>query len=110
MSTIFEKTKEHIGAITTLISTVGIIIGGFIFIDERYAHAGELKEQLSQIQQIRKDNAVQYRRMKIDSIDDKIFFLEIKRDMSPEEAALLGRYKRQREDEQRMLREEMRQR
>ncbi len=121
--TILEIVKDNVLNLTTLITTLGIVFGGWFFIDERYAHAADFKEQQSaqvqaiqqlqttqsaEIRLLQKDSNIRYRQLRIDSIDDKIFYLQQKPKMTEQDRALLDRYMRQREDEVRGLNAEMR--
>jgi hypothetical protein len=108
----WEKIRANLTALTATISSIAVLFGAWFFLDERYAHAEAVKkietEQVKQIQQLRQDQAVQYRKLRIDSLDDKIFYLEQKPNMTAQDKALLNRYQQQRKDEVREMNRESR--
>jgi hypothetical protein len=108
----WEKIKANLASLTATVSSIGVLFAAWLFLDERYAHAQTVKlietQQVQQMQQLRKESQIQYRKLRIDSIDDKIFFLEQKHPRTAQDEALLNRYRKQREDEAREMRTEMR--
>lgn len=104
--------KENVANIASVGSMVAMVIGGWLFFDERYAHAQSVQrmatEQAQQIQQLTIQNSKNFKRLELNSIDDKIFYLEMKNPRSQVEEALLNRYKQQRRDLEREIREESR--
>ena len=101
--------KDNLTTILSIGTTLSAIIGGWLFFDERYAHAQVVQkmasEQAQQIQQLNFDSEVRYRQMERNSIDDKIFYLEIKPNRTATDEALLNRHKQQRLDVERALQE-----
>ena len=87
-----------------LLGSAGSIIAvvtALFTVDARYAHATEVEKDKQQTQRIIKDTAIVLRKQ---SIEDKLFEYDIKqgqspgRKLSPIDAALQLRYKRQLED------------
>lgn len=81
--------------IVSLISLAATIIGGWLFIDERYAHA----EELTQIKQVyeKKLDDLQKGQMKARAltIEDKLFEFETKQSLTQVEKAVKQRYERE---------------
>ncbi|MEM4260930.1 MAG: hypothetical protein QXG00_06850 [Candidatus Woesearchaeota archaeon] len=95
---IIEEAKKHptlriLGGIFTFVAAV---ISGFITIDERYAHAGDIsKLETSQKQQIlylKDENEKAILEMRKRAIEDKIFELNLKEKQSQIDKALIKRY------------------
>lgn len=99
---ILDSIKANATAITSIVTFVVSVVGGFIVIDDRYAHAADyVQQQNSQtrtIQQFRVDTAIQLEQLQLNSIDDKIFYLEQKVNRSVADEAQLNRFERQRQD------------
>ena len=101
MGAIIQKAKDNL--ITTLVTaatTIATIIGMFLAVDSRYAHSDEVKtlkvEQQQVIRQNRFDLMQSTNMMRKQSLDDKVFEIEL---IPPEkrsayDAARLEKYKR----------------
>lgn len=95
---IIEDVKKHpviktVGAIFTFVT---LIITGFITIDERYAHAVDIKElkahQSASILYIKDENERALLEMRKRVINDKLFELELKENKTNTDKALIKRY------------------
>lgn len=88
--------KDSVASITAGITTIGFVVGAFLMIDERYAHAQEVKraqlDQAKQIQQLRIDNTKKFYRGKIDDLEQKKFEITVKPVQTPTDKAYLQRY------------------
>lgn len=93
-----EKTKNHpvLKVAGALLTFVTIIITGFLAVDERYAHAGDIKElqqsQQTQMMYLRDENERALLLMRKKTIEDKVFELNIKDRQSSVDKALVKRY------------------
>jgi hypothetical protein len=78
------------------------VTGGFMFVDDRYAHAADYTQaqttQTKQIDRLRVDTAIQLEQIQLNSIDDKIFYLEQKTSRTSADVAQMNRFIRQRQD------------
>lgn len=95
---IVEEVKKHpvlrvLGGVLTFVAAV---ISGFIAIDERYAHAGDIsKLEMSQKQQmlyLKDENEKAILEMRKRAVEDKIFELNLKERQSQTDKALIKRY------------------
>jgi len=95
---IVEEVKKHpvikvIGAVLTFAT---LVITGFITVDERYAHAGDIKElkaqQAGAIMYLKDENAKSILEMRKRAVEDKIFELNLKERQSTADKALVKRY------------------
>lgn len=110
--------------LVAIVGFAAIVIGGFLAVDDRYAHAGEVaelkKSHEAQVGEIRKDLAIQRIEVEASSLkirklylEDKIFELEIKKNsnnITPVEKAQLDRFNRQMTDtvkDERKLKEKL---
>jgi hypothetical protein len=104
--------QTNIANVVSVCSMIAMVLGGWMFFDERCAHAGTvmrmMDEQTTQIRSVHRDNTIRFKRMELNLLDDKIFYLEAKMPRSQVEDALLNRYRQQRSEVERELREEMR--
>ncbi|HET8688794.1 MAG TPA: hypothetical protein VFM18_19430 [Methanosarcina sp.] len=87
----FIKTNPVTTA-SAAITAVGTVLGAFWAIDSHYASAAELAAAKSEFAQ-------QIVQMRADQLDDKVFELQVKQNqqrgkLSPQDAAMLERYKR----------------
>lgn len=94
-----EKLKTNLSSVVGIITLVGAILGSFIAIDSRYASAKDFEEyqentsrQLEKYQRESINNTLELRKQ---SLEDKIFELEIRKNPSQVDRALLNRYKEQ---------------
>lgn len=100
--------KNNLVAIVTF---TAIVIGGFLTVDERYAHAGDIETIKKDISMYRVDNEIAHIRQRKSYIDDKVFELQIKKNtnkMTAIESAQLERFQRQLQEltrEERSLKE-----
>lgn len=82
------------GTIITLVATL-------FTLDARYAHAADVEKDKKQIQQVVRETTTGLRKQ---MLEDKLFELDVKREqtvnqrLSPVDAALAARYKRQLEE------------
>lgn len=84
----FEQTVKTIGAIVLTVST---IVSTALYVDSRYAHAGE-------VFQLKKDVSVNALEFRNRSLGDEIFRLDIQMESDPNNAvypALKNRYKQE---------------
>ncbi|HEY6436756.1 MAG TPA: hypothetical protein VIY47_09200 [Ignavibacteriaceae bacterium] len=80
--------------------TIITLVAALFTLDSRYAHAAEVAKNYQQMQQAVQQTSITLRKQ---MLEDKIFELDIKKNqsdgkLSPVEAALLARYKRQLKD------------
>lgn len=77
------------------VAAIGTLIGSFIVVDSRYAHAQDVREsQMIQANQTRS----QINQIRIEDLEDKLFALERKTVKNGEDLAMIERYKRRLED------------
>jgi hypothetical protein len=95
MQTIKENPwKIMLGSSGTIITLVATLFT----LDARYAHAADVEKDKKQIQQVVRETTTGLRKQ---MLEDKLFELDIKREqstqqrLSPIDAALAARYKRQ---------------
>ena len=97
--TVTNKIKEYASGIIGSITLIGVILGGFLSIDERYAHAAEIREvidqQSKQIQRLRVDNVRKFYQGRIGDIEQRKFDVEIKTQKSPVDEIYINRYQEQ---------------
>jgi hypothetical protein len=97
-----EFIKSNVTIVTSVATFVTTVVGGFLFVDERYAHAAEITQQQTTqsraIDGLRRDTAVQMEQLQLNSLDDKIFYIEQKEKKTPADEAQLNRFNRQRHD------------
>ena len=86
-------------AVTGIVTSISILVGTVLTFDARYVHASALEEfkqeHVRTIQQVTKDNQSQITQLRRQTLEDKIFELDVKRGRSPTERAILDRYKRE---------------
>jgi hypothetical protein len=83
----FSKITKAAG----VLAAVGAVIGAFLTVDDRYAHAVDLEKY--QVQQSREIYS-QLSNSRAQMIEDKLFELESKQFKSAYDKALIERYKR----------------
>jgi alpha/beta superfamily hydrolase len=88
--------SDGIKSITAGITAIGFVIGTFLVVDDRYAHAQEVKrvqlDQTQQIKQLRVDNTKKFYRTKVDDIEQKKFDIQVRPKQQPTDAAYMQRY------------------
>jgi uncharacterized membrane protein len=99
---LIEIFKKNIVSAASLVTSLGVVVAGWATLNNTYVHAEEYKrEQMTQVQAIkdlRRDTTIQFEQYQLQSIDDKIFYLEQKTKPTDQDKALLNRYNRQRGD------------
>lgn len=96
---VMQSIKENswkiiIGSSGTIIT----VVAALFTLDSRYAHAADVEKDMKQIQQVVKDTTTNLRKQ---MLEDKLFELDVKKEQSPNQrlspidAALAARYKRQ---------------
>ena len=105
--------KEHIVTISGIIGSLGIIAGAWLAVDSRFANAEEvkgkfaenyIKQQELQANQsktfhvMQREQKIFFQQLQISSLDDKIFYIEQKPKLTPQDKAMLSRLKDQRRD------------
>lgn len=98
-----QYVRDNITTVVSTISGVAFIIGTAFVIDERYAHAGEINGVKGLVTKMQIQQQVDNSRLRIDLIDDRIFYLEQKPNKTNQDEATLKRLERQREDAVREL-------
>lgn len=90
-------TKYILGSAGSIIA----VVTALFTIDARYAHAADVEKDKAQTQKVIKDTATLIRKQ---SIEDKLFEYDVKREQSPDrrlsplDSAMQQRYKRQLEE------------
>ena len=93
-----DTVKKHPIVKTTgaLLTFITVIIGVFITIDERYAHASDIKElkiqQTATVLYLKDENERSVLEMRKRSLDDKVFELNLKERQSISDKALIKRF------------------
>lgn len=102
MTTVSESFKNNPGKyILGSAGSIIAIVTALFTVDARYAHAADVEKDKAQTQRVIKDTAIIIRKQ---SIEDKLFEIDIKQAQSPNgrlspiEAAIQQRYKRQLEE------------
>lgn len=96
-----EMIKNNITVVLGILASAVAVITGLFAIDERYAHAADVAQYNQQMSQTIKETADSLRRQ---TLEDKIFELDIKRSqsrdnrLSPVDQAMRDRYQRQLDD------------
>ena len=102
MSRLIETIKANATVLSSVVTFVATVAGGIIFVDNRYAHAQSITQQQTAtshaIENLRTESQIQFENMQINSLDDKIFYLEQKTTKTPGDQAQLNRFQRQRQD------------
>lgn len=95
--------KENIASITAVASTIGLIVGGWLVIDNRYAHAQALEQsnkiveqrfdnQTTQIKRLRIDNVRNHYQNKIDGLKEKKIQLVTKPKQTDQDKSMIQFY------------------
>ena len=104
---LIEMLKRNIVAAASFLTSVGIIAAAWSALSHRYVLAEDYnREQTQQVQAIkdlRRDSDIKFERYQLQSIDDKIFYLEQQKVLTDQDKALLKRYTRQRSDTNQQL-------
>lgn len=94
-----NKIKEYASGIIGTVTLVGAIIGGFLAMDDRYAHAAEIRQvidqQSKQIQRLRIDNVRKFYQGRISDIEQRKFDVEVKIQKTEVDQIYINRYREQ---------------
>lgn len=97
-----DTIKNNLVAAAAIVSAIGAIGGSALYFTSTFVSAEEYKKDISaQVQAIKrlevegKKTALKYQ---LQSVDDKVFYLETNPNPSPNTPALVNRYKTQRQD------------
>jgi hypothetical protein len=97
-----EVFKKNIVTASSFLTSLGIVIAGWVAINNAYVHADEYKRdqqtQVQAIKEMKQTSEIRFEQYQLQSIDDKIFYLEQKPKPTEQDRALLNRYNRQRGD------------
>ncbi len=108
----YTKIKDYLGNVTTILTGLGIIIGGWLIIDERYAHAQVVKqmqsEQAQQIKQLRIESTRKFYQSRIEDLEQKKFEVEVKPHKTQQDFAFIQRYDKKIESLSKQAAEEQR--
>lgn len=94
-----ETIKQHLGAMSAIITVFVALAGGIITVEGRYAHADDVRsvKELAtfNLNQIRIEQANNVDLLRKQSIEDRLFELRLKDRPIQAEKAMLERYKDQ---------------
>jgi hypothetical protein len=91
-----DKIKDNMASISGIAATIGVIIGGWLVVDDRYAHAQMVKqvqsEQAQQIKQLRIENTRKFYRTRIADLDQRKFEIQVKPNQTNTDKLFVQRY------------------
>ena len=90
------------------IASVGIIVGAAFGIDERYAHAGDIKALSAQLDANRTAAELAVLEIRRNTLQDKVYEGRARRSQSRAEIEILDRYTRELADVERQINEKRR--
>ncbi len=86
-------------SISVFISVAAVVVPAWLFLDNRFAHAGEVKDlkqiQLEQFKELKLSQEQGQKSLRRQMVGDKVFELELKPQPNQVDKALLDRYKRE---------------
>jgi len=90
------------------VATLAVIIGAFITIDDRYAHAGDIKALSSQLEQNRLTAEVSVLEIRKSTLQDKVYEGKSRNSRQRSDIEVLDRYQRELSDVERQISEKHR--
>jgi len=91
----FSDTKKTVTTITSTLVFLGSIVGGVLFVDDRYAHAGEVQQLRAEQSQSVIQMRIETKKIRRAALDDKVFEIELKDKKTDTDKALMERAKRE---------------
>jgi hypothetical protein len=86
-------------SINLLVSVATVVLSAWLFLDNRFAHAGDVKDlkqiQLQQFKELKDSQEQGQRNLRKQMVSDKVFELQLKPQPNQVDKALLDRYKRE---------------
>jgi hypothetical protein len=89
VTSLFETPVKAITSVAAVITALGTIIGAPLFIDGRYAHAANVKEQFTEQKQYVEQGFLIHRKLQL---EDRLFELRLKDRPSRADTALIQRF------------------
>lgn len=86
-------------SVSVVASLVAAVIPAWLFLDNRFAHAGDVKDvrqlQIDQFKQLKESHEQTRKDLRRQMVEDKVFELQLKPQPNQVDKALLDRYKRE---------------
>lgn len=86
-------------SVSLVVSIVTVVIPAWLFLDNRFAHAGDVTDlkriQLQQFKELKDSQEQGQRNLRKQMVSDKVFELQLKPQPNQVDKALLDRYKRE---------------
>lgn len=86
-------------SINLLVSVATVVLSAWLFLDNRFAHAGDVTDlkqiQLQQFKELKDSQEQGQRNLRKQMVSDKVFELQLKAQPNQVDKALLDRYKRE---------------
>jgi hypothetical protein len=86
-------------SVSLVVSVVTVVIPAWLFLDNRFAHAGEVEKikqlQVAQFQELKEAQQQTVKMLRQQMVSDRVFELQLKPNPTQVDQALLDRYKRE---------------
>ena len=86
-------------SVNAIVSVVAVVAPAWLFLDDRFAHADDVKDvrqtQKQQYEDLTRQQKEGTRNLRRQMVEDKVFELDLKDRQTTQDRALLDRYKRE---------------